>query len=83
MNIWLTNLWYETWLIYLIFPKLKVGHFCFWGGGFPLVTSNPNKEDAVTGQNQHIEISGEGMLKAVGLLWNKDNHCFETLQRKI
>ena len=53
------------------------------GGGFPLVASHPNKEDAATGQNQHIEISGKGMLKVVGLLWNKDNHCFETLKRKI
>lgn len=86
MNIWLTNLLYETWLICLIFPTLKVGH-SFWrgagGGGFPLVTFQPNKEDAATGQNQHTEISGKGMLKVVGLLWNKDNHCFETLKKKI
>lgn len=52
------------------------------GGGFPLVTSQPNKEDAATGQNQHTEISRKGMLKVVGLLWNKDNHCFETLKKK-
>lgn len=52
------------------------------GGGFPLVTFQPNK-DAATGQNQHTEISGKGMLKVAGLLWNKDNHCFETLKKKI
>ena len=52
--------------------KIKSRSLFFGGGvGFPLVASHPNKEDAATGQNQHIEISGKGMLKVVGLCGTK------------